>query len=111
MGALQAGTPAGVSDVDEGKAGPGPRGRPMTSSPPRGAPQAPAIAGADTAESRVQSKITVADPQQMVSLLGARDQLLKLIERSLSSDIHVRGNEITITGTQVENALAERVFT
>jgi phosphate starvation-inducible protein PhoH and related proteins len=82
----------------------------MTSSPPRGAPQAPVLAGSDAPESRVQTKITVADPQQMVSLLGARDQLLKLIERSLASDIHVRGNEITITGTQVENALAERVF-
>jgi phosphate starvation-inducible protein PhoH and related proteins len=82
----------------------------MTSSPPRGASPAPVLSGSDTPESRVQTKITVADPQQMVSLLGARDQLLKLIERSLASDIHVRGNEITITGTPVANALAERVF-
>jgi phosphate starvation-inducible protein PhoH and related proteins len=83
----------------------------MTSSPPSGASATPVFDGSGAPESRVQTKITVADPQQMVSLLGARDQLLRLIERSLASDIHVRGNEITITGTAVENALAERVFT
>ncbi len=36
--------------------------------------------------------------------------MLKLIERSLASDIHVRGNEITISGSPADNALAERVF-
>jgi len=59
---------------------------------------------------RIQTKITVADPQQMVSLLGARDEVLKLIEKSLASDVHVRGNEITISGSPAENAMAERVF-
>ena len=34
----------------------------------------------------------------MVSLLGQRDELLRVIEKAFSSDIHVRGNEITITG-------------
>jgi phosphate starvation-inducible PhoH-like protein len=70
----------------------------MTDSPPR--PAAP----------RVQTKITVPDPHTMVSLLGAGDELLRLIERSVSSDVHVRGNEITITGSPADNALAERVF-
>ena len=74
----------------------------MTTSPP---PGSAAAAGA-----RVQTKITVPDDQQMVNLLGARDDVLRLIERSLKSDIHVRGNEITITGTPADNALAERVF-
>jgi len=46
----------------------------------------------------------------MVSLLGSGDELLRLIERSLDSDIHVRGNEITITGDAGENALAVRLF-
>ncbi|HZN75411.1 MAG TPA: PhoH family protein, partial [Micromonosporaceae bacterium] len=46
----------------------------------------------------------------MVNLLGAGDELLRLVERALASDIHVRGNEITITGAPVDNALAERVF-
>jgi phosphate starvation-inducible PhoH-like protein len=74
----------------------------MTSSPPP--------SSATAAEARVQTKITVADSQQMVNLLGARDDVLKLIERSLTSDIHVRGNEITISGSPADNALAERVF-
>ena len=46
----------------------------------------------------------------MVSLLGSRDELLRLIEGALASDIHVRGNEITITGGAAENALAVRLF-
>jgi phosphate starvation-inducible protein PhoH and related proteins len=59
---------------------------------------------------QAQTRITVDDPQVMVSLLGTADQLLKLIERSIASDIMVRGNEITITGAPADNALAERVF-
>ena len=46
----------------------------------------------------------------MVSLLGAADEILKLVERSLASDILVRGNEITISGEPADNALAERLF-
>src|SRR2546430_8610242 len=74
----------------------------MTTSPPP--------SSAEAADGRVKTSITVADGQQMVNLLGARDDVLKLIERSLASDIHVRGNEITISGTPADNALAERVF-
>jgi phosphate starvation-inducible PhoH-like protein len=59
---------------------------------------------------RAQSKITVADPQKMVQLLGARDEILRQIEKSIRSELHVRGNEITITGTPADNALAERLF-
>ncbi|BCJ33808.1 hypothetical protein Athai_13110 [Actinocatenispora thailandica] len=73
-------------------------GRPMTSS------------AADLRHARVTTKITVPDPHTMVSLLGARDELLKLVERSIKSDVHVRGNEITLTGEPAENALAERLF-
>ncbi|WP_155374893.1 PhoH family protein [Catellatospora vulcania] len=58
----------------------------------------------------VQTKLTVPDPSVMVQLLGTGDRVLKLIEKALSSDILVRGNEITITGPAAENALAERVF-
>jgi phosphate starvation-inducible PhoH-like protein len=46
----------------------------------------------------------------MVSLLGQRDELLRVIEKALSSDIHVRGNEITIKGDEAENELAARLF-
>src|SRR3954451_22880032 len=59
---------------------------------------------------RVQTRISVSDPKIMVNLLGAKDEILRLIERTLSSDVHVRGNEITITGDPAENATAERLF-
>lgn len=60
---------------------------------------------------RVQTKLTVNDPHAMVKLLGAGDGILRLLEKSLASDVLVRGNEITISGPAAENALAERVFT
>ncbi|MDG6102105.1 PhoH family protein [Dactylosporangium aurantiacum] len=59
---------------------------------------------------RAITKITVPDPHTMVRLLGAGDEILKLVERAVSSDVHVRGNEITITGAAADNALAERIF-
>jgi phosphate starvation-inducible protein PhoH and related proteins len=46
----------------------------------------------------------------MVGLLGPRDELLRLIEARLASSVHVRGNEITISGSAAENALAIRLF-
>jgi phosphate starvation-inducible protein PhoH and related proteins len=61
-------------------------------------------------QTRVQTRITVPDSQIMVNLLGAGDEILRLVERSVASDVHVRGNEITISGTPVDNALAERLF-
>src|SRR4051812_3193379 len=63
------------------------------------------------APQRVQTKLTVNDPHAMVKLLGAGDGILRLLEKSLVSDVLVRGNEITISGPPAENALAERVFT
>ncbi|GHJ06245.1 phosphate starvation protein PhoH [Micromonospora humidisoli] len=59
---------------------------------------------------RVQTRITVPDAKIMVNLLGAGDEILRLVERSVTSDVHVRGNEITITGAPADNALAERLF-
>ena len=69
----------------------------------------PSSAGS-TGAARVQTKISVSDPKIMVNLLGAKDEILRLIERTLASDVHVRGNEITITGDPAENATAERLF-
>ena len=46
----------------------------------------------------------------MVALLGSRDELLRVIETKLDSDIHVRGNEITVTGAPADNAVAVRLF-
>jgi len=63
------------------------------------------------APQRVRTKLTVNDPHTMVRLLGAGDGILRLLEKSLVSDVLVRGNEITLSGPPAENALAERVFT
>jgi phosphate starvation-inducible PhoH-like protein len=66
---------------------------------------------ADSSESaRAQTTIVVPGAHQMVSLLGSRDELLRIIEQAFESDIHVRGNEITISGDPKENALVARLF-
>jgi phosphate starvation-inducible protein PhoH and related proteins len=46
----------------------------------------------------------------MVALLGTGDELLHVIEREFSADIHVRGNEITVSGPQAETALVAKLF-
>jgi len=76
----------------------------MTESPPPDRP------GSHREPLRAQTRITVDDPHIMVKLLGAGDEILRLVERSVTSDVHVRGNEITITGAPADNALAERIF-
>jgi phosphate starvation-inducible PhoH-like protein len=46
-----------------------------------------------------------------LSLLGSRDENLRVAEELLAADVHVRGNEVTLTGTPADVAFAERVFT
>jgi phosphate starvation-inducible protein PhoH and related proteins len=46
----------------------------------------------------------------MVALLGSADELLRLIEAEVDADVHVRGNEIAITGQPADNAFAVRIF-
>ncbi|MCW2615654.1 MAG: phosphate starvation-inducible protein PhoH [Frankiales bacterium] len=65
---------------------------------------------ASSAVERVVSKIVVPDDQSMVSLLGSRDEVLRTVERVLVSDVHVRGNEITLTGSAKDNALGVLLF-
>ena len=57
-----------------------------------------------------QVKIVIPDDHSMVSLLGSRDELLAVIEKSFDADVHVRGNEITISGAAADNAVAVRLF-
>ena len=59
---------------------------------------------------QVVSRIVVPEDQSMVALLGSRDEVLKTVERVLTSDVHVRGNEITLTGSAKDNALGVRLF-
>src|SRR5438270_5211606 len=56
------------------------------------------------------TKIVVPGAHSMVSLLGSSDELLRLVERAFTCDIHVRGNEITISGEQAEVDLAAKLF-
>jgi phosphate starvation-inducible PhoH-like protein len=59
-----------------------------------------------TVPSPTQLKVLVPGNHLMVDLLGQRDELLKIVEAAFPVTIHVRGNEINITGEAED---AERV--
>jgi len=59
---------------------------------------------------RTQVKIVIPDDHSMVALLGSRDELLDVVEHTFASDVHVRGNEITITGPAEETELVAKLF-
>ena len=56
-------------------------------------------------------QLTVPASIDMVRLLGPRDAFLRVLERDLDADLHVRGNEITLTGSTAEIAAAVEVLT
>jgi phosphate starvation-inducible protein PhoH and related proteins len=55
--------------------------------------------------------VTVPASVEMVNILGPRDEFLRILERELEAGIHVRGNEITLTGSPVAVDLAVDVIT
>jgi phosphate starvation-inducible protein PhoH and related proteins len=61
-------------------------------------------------DGRTRVKIVIPDDHSMVSLLGSRDELLHVIEGAFGADIHVRGNEITVTGSPEETELVAKLF-
>ncbi|MGD1110359.1 MAG: PhoH family protein [Mycobacterium sp.] len=65
--------------------------------------------GAVQADAQVRSSIDV-PPDLIVGLLGAADENLRALERTLNSDLHVRGNTVTLTGEPADVALAERAL-
>ena len=66
--------------------------------------------GSSAGAAQAVHRIVVPPAVNMVALLGAGDEVLRAIERSFSrADIHVRGNEITVTGPFGEVALVERL--
>ena len=68
-------------------------------------------AGNDQAGSDpTQVRIVVPDEHSMVGLLGSGDELLRVIENAVNADFHVRGNEVTVTGSAAETAVAARLF-
>jgi phosphate starvation-inducible PhoH-like protein len=54
--------------------------------------------------------VVVPNSIDMVSLLGPGDEHLRLIEKSFSCEVHVRGNQISMEGDPAEIALVERLF-
>jgi phosphate starvation-inducible PhoH-like protein len=57
-----------------------------------------------------QVKILVPGNHLMVGLLGQRDELLRMVEDAFPVSIHVRGNEITVTGEEPEADRVGRLF-
>ena len=57
-----------------------------------------------------QVKILVPGNHLMVGLLGQRDELLRMVEDAFPVSIHVRGNEITVTGEERETERVGRLF-
>ena len=56
-------------------------------------------------------RITVPASIPMVSVVGPGDEFLAVLERELAADIHVRGNEVTLTGHPDAVARAADVLT
>ncbi|MDP9022976.1 MAG: PhoH family protein, partial [Actinomycetota bacterium] len=48
--------------------------------------------------------------RSMVALLGTRDELLRLVEEAFDASVHVRGNEISVTGHADEVDRVVRLF-
>ena len=46
----------------------------------------------------------------MVGLLGQRDELLRMVEDAFPVSIHVRGNEITVTGEEADTERVGKLF-
>ncbi|HEY2204766.1 MAG TPA: PhoH family protein [Pseudonocardia sp.] len=59
--------------------------------------------------SSAQSRMAVPD-SALLALLGSRDENLRTAEDLLAADVHVRGNELTLSGPPADVAFAERVF-
>jgi phosphate starvation-inducible PhoH-like protein len=60
--------------------------------------------------SPTQLKVLVPGNHLMVGLLGERDELLRLVESAFPVHIHVRGNEITVTGDLQDAERVGRLF-
>src|SRR5262245_26288818 len=59
----------------------------------------------------IQHKIVVPASVPMVSLLGSADEFLRAVEQQFAdTDVHVRGNEITVSGEPQNVALVERLI-
>jgi phosphate starvation-inducible PhoH-like protein len=58
-----------------------------------------------------ERRVAIPASISMVSVLGPRDEFLRILERGLGADIHVRGNEITFSGSPDDVTVAADVLT
>jgi len=65
---------------------------------------------APTPQHDAQSRFSIPEGA-VLALLGSRDENLRIAEDMLDADVHVRGNEVTLSGAPADVAFAERVFT
>ena len=63
----------------------------------------------DLTPDAVRSRMAVPDTA-LLALLGSRDESLRIAEELLDADVHVRGNELTLSGDPADVAFGERVF-
>jgi phosphate starvation-inducible PhoH-like protein len=82
------------------------------SSRPASGAARPGAGGADeVAPGVVQAKIEIPSGHPLVSVFGAGDGLLRVIEKAFpGADIHARGNQVTISGSPGEVGLVQRLF-
>ena len=60
---------------------------------------------------RASRVVTVPASIDMVTLLGPRDVFLRVLEEQLEADLHVRGNQVTVTGIPDAVASAVEILT
>jgi phosphate starvation-inducible PhoH-like protein len=58
-----------------------------------------------------ERRVAIPASINMVAVLGPRDEYLHVLEKALAADVHVRGNEITLTGTPQDVDSAADVLT
>lgn len=63
--------------------------------------------GMEPGAGQVRADMTI-EPDAVEPLLGPADRNLAALERQLGADIHVRGTDVTLTGSTSEVALAEQ---
>ncbi len=63
-----------------------------------------------TEEQLPRHTVVIPNSVPVVAVLGAGDEFLDIIERGFDADVHVRGNEVSISGEPAEVALVERLL-
>src|SRR5260221_14510626 len=59
----------------------------------------------------VQARIEIPSGHPLVTVFGAGDGLLRVIEKAFpGADIHARGNQVTLAGTAAEVGMVQRLF-